>query len=88
MAQFAALIFHVDYDEFKPETYRGVFALSDDGQMVDLVPSSGDMEADYKTIRERCSGLADVYVDDKSIDNFRTDRDTPPNLREPNLKRR
>jgi hypothetical protein len=37
-----------------------------------------DMEADYETIRRRCTGLADSYMDDKSVDNFRIDRDMPP----------
>jgi hypothetical protein len=48
MAEFKLLIYYVDYDEMKPETYRGVYALSDDGHEVDRVPSSGDMEKDYE----------------------------------------
>jgi len=88
MPEYKTLYYHVDYDEMKPETYRGVYALSDIAEEVERVPTSGDMEKDYTELGRRCTGRAESYRETNSVHNFRIDRDTPPNLRSSNLKRR
>jgi hypothetical protein len=87
MAHYKSITYHVDYDAFKPETYRGVFAIAD-GKEVDRIAVPTEMEADYAKLERSLRGTADAYSDDDSVTNFRIDRDTRPGERGFNLKRK
>jgi hypothetical protein len=81
------ITFRVDYIDFMPETYQGVFAVGDDGSEI-LRKNTGNMEADYAALGLELKGTARLYIDDASVINFRIDRDTPEKDRDSNLKRR
>jgi hypothetical protein len=81
------ITYYVDYIDFKPETYQGVFAKGDDSTEIMRI-ANGDMEADYVTLKDRLKGTARLYTEDASVVNFRIDRDTPEKDRDFNLKRR
>lgn len=55
MAIKKKVTYHVDYTELKPETYRGVFAVGDDGNEIMRI-DTGNFDADYATLGERLKG--------------------------------
>jgi hypothetical protein len=87
MAIKKKVTYHVDYTELKPETYRGVFAVGDDGNEIMRI-DTGNFDADYTTLGERLKGIARLYTEDASVVNFRIDRAIPEKDRDSNLKRR
>jgi hypothetical protein len=77
MPAYKTLIIKIDYEELKPETYRGVVALTDGGVEI-LRINTKDMEADYEAVKRALAGTCEACADDSTVMNFRILQDVPP----------
>lgn len=64
------LMIGVDYEEFKPETYKGVFIFADE---VIKVYNSGDFRKDFRDARVFANRRGKKVIYSSTIDNFITD---------------
>jgi hypothetical protein len=60
MPAYKTVIVKVDYEELKPETYRGVVALSEDVVEI-LRVNTKDMEADYDAVKRSLNGICEAW---------------------------
>ena len=77
MPAYKTLIIKIDYEELKPETYRGVVAVTE-GAVEILRINTKDMEADYEAVKTALAATCEVCVDDSTVMNFRILQDVPP----------
>jgi translation initiation factor 2B subunit (eIF-2B alpha/beta/delta family) len=85
MPAYKTLIIKIDYEELKPETYRGVIALTEDAIEILRINTKDmeadytkDMEADYEAVKRALAGTCEACVDDSTVMNFRILQDVPP----------
>ena len=76
MPAYKTLIIKIDYEELKPETYRGVIALTE-GAIEILRINTKDMEADYEAVKRALAGTCEACVDDSTVMNLRVLQDVP-----------
>lgn len=67
------IVIYVDYDEFRPETYRGVFATVDGVEIKREFTASSEFEKDFSVLYKWAQSEDDIVMVSAMIDNYRTD---------------
>jgi hypothetical protein len=74
--KYQSLLLKIDYDEPKPQTYRGVQLVTREGEIVHTENSGNPPKDLYEAMKIRRQVAASA-ITDRSVDNFFVDAEQP-----------